>query len=788
MSLMKRIFKLTAVSAALLAAYGVEPVAAQQEDTEAAQAAEPVPTAEPVQTIEPVLAPEPTQAAETEPAAEPAQAPEAESTTEQQPAAADEEVTRLTEPESSVSIGIGNWDRDRHREGRYDGMRESGAYGLLDAEIVKRDDATGTWYILNGRNLGLDNREIKAEWLRQGNIGLSLEYSRIPRDSPFTVNTGLQGIGTTTQIVSGAGVTTSPAFPFQDVELGTARDLTQIGIYKNIQPNLDFNLLIKNEEKNGSPQWGRGQEATFVVERIDTTTQQLEMTLSYTGEQLQLSGGYYGSRYDNKNQWVSVFASPGTGTPTILSLPLDNQAHQLFVDGGYNFGETTRGTFKLSYTRATMNEKLDISDALTTAGVAVFPGAPSKLDGEVNTTLAQLGLSARPIKNLAVVASLRYHDVQDDTPVARFIQTNPACSAGNECINNTPFSYQTITGKLEGTYRLPAGYSVTAGLEQRNQDRTVPVGTLNASGQDLERVVPMRAELDERTGRIELRRSLSETLNGSLAFVRSERDGSSFVLASAGQGGPPSDLINPIHIADRDRNKVRLALDWAPLENLSFQFGYEDARDKYHHDATRPYGLHEGSAKLYSVDGNYVLDDNWQITAWYSHDRAEATQLGSRAVNGGGTGGLTDKDSRLKDTGHSAGIGVAGNALAKLKIGTDVQWTRTNSEYHQTLLTPGTASGLTNLPDIKNTVTRVEVFGQYALRKNSDIRLDLAYERWQTDDWTWQFANGTPFVYTGVTPNPTPPPASLFTDGTTVNARPLQESAFVGVRYIFRFQ
>jgi MtrB/PioB family decaheme-associated outer membrane protein len=773
MSLMKRIFKLTAVSAALLAAYGAEPVAAQQEDTEAAQAAEPVPTAEPVQTIEPVPAPERTQAAEPEPAAEPAQAAEAESTAEQEPAAADEEVTRLTEPDSSVSIGIGNWDRDRHREGRYDGMRESGAYGLLDAEIVKRDDATGTWYILNGRNLGLDNREIKAEWLRQGNIGLSLEYSRIPRDSPFTVNTGLQGLGTTTQTVSGAGAN---AFPFRDVELGTARDLTQVGFYKNIQPNLDFNLLIKNEEKNGSPQWGRGQEATFVVEPIDTTTQQLEMTLSYTGEQWQLSGGYYGSRYDNKNKWVSVFTNGVAPPPTILSLPLDNQAHQIFLDGGYNFGETTRGTFKISYTRATMKETLDISDALRATGVAniVFPGAPSKLDGEVNTTLAQLGLSARPIKNLAVVASLRYHDAQDDTPVARFIQTNVACGAG-QCINNTPFSYQTMTGKLEGTYRLPAGYSVTAGIEQRNQDRTVPVGTV-VSGQDLERVVPMRAELDERTGRIELRRSLSETLNGSLAVLRSERDGSTFVLAGAGAGGPPSDQINPIHIADRDRNKVRLALDWAPLENLSFQFGYEDARDKYHYDAARPYGLHEGSAQLYSVDGNYVLDDNWQITAWYSHDRAEATQLGARAANGGGTGGLTDKDSRLKDTGHSVGIGVVGNALAKLKIGTDVQWTRTNSEYHQTLLTPGTTSGLTNLPDIKNTLTRIDVYGQYALRKNSDIRLDLAYERWQTDDWTWQFADSTAFTY-GTT-----------TDGTTVNAKPLQESAFVGMRYIFRFQ
>jgi hypothetical protein len=287
----------------------------------------------------------------------------------------------------------------------------------------------------------------------------------------------------------------------------------------------------------------------------------------------------------------------------------------------------------------------------------------------------------------------------------------------------------------------------------------------------------MRTEVDEITARLELRRSLSETINGSVAFLRSERDGSDYItLAPTGPGGPSSNLINPINIADRDRNKVRLGLDWAPLENLSFQFGYEDARDKYRYDVARPYGLLDGSAQLYSVDGNYVVNDNWQITAWYSHDRTEAFQLGWRAANGGGTGGVTDKESRLKDIGHSVGVGLLGSASANLKLGADVQWTRTVSEYNQTLMTPGTTSGLINLPDLTNTLTRAGLFGEYALRKNSDVRVDLVYERWQTDDWTWQFGGGTPFIY-GTT-----------TDGTTVNAKPTQESGFVGVRYVYKFQ
>ena len=52
-------------------------------------------------------------------------------------------------------------------------MRDKGAYGLLDADIVKRDDETGTWLKLKATNLGLDNRDCAASYSRQGNIAVS---------------------------------------------------------------------------------------------------------------------------------------------------------------------------------------------------------------------------------------------------------------------------------------------------------------------------------------------------------------------------------------------------------------------------------------------------------------------------------------------------------------------------------------------------------------------------------------------------------------------------------------
>lgn len=701
----------------------------------------------------------------------------------------DAEINELIKPDSSVSVGIGNWSNERHQQGIYDGMRDDGPYGLLDADINKRDDATGTWYKLKATNLGLDNREVKGEYLRQGNIGVTVEYNRLSRDNPNTFNTNLQGIGTTTQIVSNAA---SAAAPKQTVKLGTTRESVGLGIYKNLAPGLDFNLSFKNEDKNGTRQWGRGSASEFTVEPIDSTIRQIEGTLSYTTKTFQLSGGYYGSWYDTKNDLVTVFSGTLGTSPTYLSQPLDNQAHQLFLNGGYSFTPTTRATMKLSYTHATQNEHLPTQDI---AGLSLA-GSPQSLKGEIHTTLVQFGFTSRPIKDLSLVANLRYHNFDDVTPVNQFVRPVAGCSAANQCVDNTPFSYKTITGKLEGTYRLADGYNLTAGVEERRQDREVPVsnsfGTGALAGADTQRVVPMRSQVDETTWRLELRRSMSETVNGSLAYLYSQRTGSSY-LKVAGPGNSitngiaapgPSNMINPINIADRDRNKLRFALDWTPFESLSFQFNIEEGRDKYDHSTDRPYGLEEGKNRLYAFDVSYTLSEKWKFNAWYSFDQSQAKQANSRANNSGATAVLR-KDYDLQDTGNSVGLGVRGEVTSRIKLGGDLQWSRNVSRYDQDLsrLSAGTivpANFTSGLADIENKLIRLSLFSAYSLDKSSDVRIDFIHERWETDDWSWMYANGTPFVYGGT--------AAGATDGTTVTANPRQTSTFVGLRYIYKFQ
>lgn len=702
--------------------------------------------------------------------------------------AEDSDLAQYLAPESSISLGAGYWNKDRHQEGIYDGMRDQGFYGLFDADIAKRYDESGAWLLFKAHNLGLENREFRGDILRQGDIGGYLEYGKTIRDNPFTFNTGLQGIGTTRLTVGTSGTNANlGAFTKRDVDLGTSRELIRLGGFKTLLPGLELKIDFKNEEKTGTRHMGWGSAGLFSVEPIDSTIRQFEAMLQYSGERLQLSGGYYGSWYDNQNSQVleqlrglSGGTSASLAAITPISLPLSNEAHQIFVDGGYSFTPTTRGTFKVAYTRATQDE--DLPSYNLAAPNNRFINAPSHLDGKIDTTLVQLGLTSRPMPKLSINANLRYYDVDDKTPVTGFVGSNVT---GNPTVFNTPHSYTTRTGKLEATYRLPLNFSVTGGVDYSDQDRSHPtVGTV---------YVPFRSDLEETTYRVQLRRSLADSLNGTLSYLHSERDGSSYHAANGTL--PYSNQINPVHIADRTRDKWRFALDWEPMEKLSLQFRVDHSEDEYARDG-RPYGLQDGSAQVYAVDGSYTFSENWQVSAWYSYDVTKAREVGFR--QGSGTPANAIRDADIEDVGDSFGLNLRGRLTSRFDIGASFDWFRSTSSYPQdlTLLAAGTAypSGVTGpLPDIKNSLTRLKLDGKYAVDKKSDIRVDLIHERWHADDWSWTFADGSPFAYYSGTLNCNgctrvgPGTYTGVVDGTTVKAKKTQSADFIGVRYIYKF-
>lgn len=674
----------------------------------------------------------------------------------------------FTRPGSLLSIGVGNLTGQRQRLGTFDGQSQGSGRLLLETRIRKREEATGTWLTLQGRNLGLeDNRDIQLGYEKQGAWGLRLAYTQILRNAPYEVNSRNEGLGTTLQVVPKTSSTPGDGTTHP---IGTERERLTLNLFNVLNDRLKLNLGFRNETKEGTRHWGRGTNE-FLLEPVRWQMRQFEPTLSYVTQDLQLLGGYSGSWFHNDHRLVDT-VSANDGSHIYMSLPLDNEAHQFFVSGGYNVTEETRGTFKLAYTRALQNERIPTVDI---AGLS-RSGVPTHLQGRVDTTLALLGLSARPLPKLSMTAKLRYYDEKDRTPAWLIADRTSSATVPGQ-VHTTPLSIQTLSGQVEGTYRLPYQTTLTGAVEQKNQERQIPFGSdlFPVDGLDDERYVPWRTELDETTYRLRLRRPLSTTLDGSLQATRSIRTGSNYANSVKIMGNNQG-KISPFFIADRDQDKLRLAMDWRPFERLGLQFGVENIWDRYNLGQD-PYGRQKGEAQLYSVDLDYAPTDQWLWTAWYSYDNNKTWQKSGR-WNGTGIHEV-DKESVLADRGSTVGLGVRNQWSDKVLWGTNFQRSLSKTSFDDYVtrdpnpLNTSTTypTGLVpDLPDITAPTIRLNAFIEYKGLPGT-LRWDFIHERWRTDEWIWQFSNGSPYVY-GTT-----------TDGTLISSEEGQTSNYVGVRY-----
>ena len=664
----------------------------------------------------------------------------------------DDEIARLKTSESELSAGVGYVSDDNQRFGQYTGLNERGAYLLLDADVARRDDATGTWLRLTGRNLGLDSRGLRFEHERQGNWGYFIEWDQIPRFDPYTVNTGLVGIGTASQtpvtITPGAGA---------DYRLSTEREVLTAGLRKALSRNLGLQVVLRNEEKDGSRRWGQGTFGTwrFLAEPIDQTTRQLDATLSYATEKLQLSGGYYASTFENRNQLLAVNGAPLFAGSDQMVLPPDNQSHQLHLAGGYSFTPDTRATFKAAYGRILQDE------SFPTTPVA---GAPGKLDGRIDTALLQAGLVTRVMRELTVRANLRYENRDDKTPVFRYFPSQNTVGATNDGTNETR-DIRTTAGKLEATYRLPLALSLTGGVDYVEKKRNSPPV----------RSVDFREKTDETTLRAELRRAIGATLTGAVSYAHGERRGSEWLTNFGNQTAVTTgDLIAPLHLADRDRDQVGVTLNWMPLDPLSLNFQASAARDDYESRGFTPFDLgpRRGQALFLSIDAGYAFSDALQGTAWASRsvDKYENAlcQSAAAAVNANScvaTAANPVWGADLRHAQNSLGLGLRAKASARTDLGADVAYSELTDEMGTFAITPAVA--LPVLPDVHSKLTTLTLFAKYALQRNSGIRLQYVYDRYKTDDWTWN--------------------SWIYSDGTRVLEEPNQEVHFIGVAYYYRF-
>ena len=623
-------------------------------------------------------------------------------------------------PQSAIDVGTTGVAGDTRYFGMFNGMTEDGIYANANADLALRDDATGTWLWFAANNLGLDNREFRFEHERQGDWKYFIDFSQFTQRNPLQITTGLTGIGEPVQAVSG----TTP----REVDLETGRNGIKLGFGKRFGRNMDLKVGFRNEQKRGERQWG-AQGFNFITEPVDFVTREVTATSSYTGKRLQLTGGYIGSFFVNDNEVLDNDSSQPR-----IALPPDNEAHQVHLAGAYAVAPATRATFKVSYGLAIQNE--GFFTAPTFAG-----NDRRDLGGRVDTTLAQVGLSARPMPKLAINAKLRYEDRDDRTERTQYIT-----ASGTRSGFNIPFSRTTMKGDLEASYTLPKRFRLIGRVKQENWNRSKP----------LLRQASFRDDTYETSLEIELRRALVDNLGGSVAYTRSMRNGSEWHDGTDAR-------IDAINLADRDRDKLRLSLSWAPREKFSAQLRLEYSADTYD---SRPLGPRSGSMLMASIDMGYQLSRHWNVSAWTSFNDLRLDQASNGDGTDAGGGGVTDEDwaADLHHLGASVGFAVRGRLMDRLTTGAEVQYSTDRSKHELTGLE---ASVIPNLPDIRYQQASVGLFLDYKLSTNGRVRLNYGYSRISAQDWTWQ--------------------TWTYADGTTVGIPEREDTHFIGIAYSHRW-
>ncbi|WP_161493252.1 MtrB/PioB family decaheme-associated outer membrane protein [Zoogloea sp. LCSB751] len=682
-----------------------------------------------------------------------------------------DEVEELTSPnKTEAALNLPYYSAVNPLYRQYSGVNNEGFNGNVDIDVVRRDEEA-KWFKLNARNLGLRTQELDIRYEKQGDWSLGLSYDQIPRYAPYDVTTAVQGVGRNTIVqpnIASTAVSGNNPNAY-DVTLKTERAITTLTASKFVAEGLKLGFSFKNEDKTGTRMDGvRGVAGTgtpnlysgflFSPEPIDQNHKQFEATVDYVSSKFQLTGGYYGSFLSTK--YSSLTVTPGSNTALVvpglspIALAPDNSVQQFYVNGAYNFTKDTRASLKVSYSEGRQDDNF-------LAGQATLPGIGENLMGVVRTTEVFSSITSRINKDLKLLASWRYEDRQDKTPIRLFATSTSAGVTTN--YYNNPESHVANWGKLEADYRIGGGYSVTAGFDYYDK-----------SSLEWE-----RHRVSETTSRLALRKTMSETVNGTLSLAHSERTGSDWFGATALP-------IYPVYLADRNRDKVRGMLDWSATESLNLQVAYEAYFDDYRKST---YGLDKGKGQVLSLDGSYTLSDIWKLNAWYSKQTGESSQnmQGAACTTGNNsnctvntfrTGTLIQWDATLKQNSDQFGVGVNGK-VKMVDVGAQFLYSQdTNKQLigdlpattctNATCTTTGAlASGMGVLPDTKYTQNTLKLNATYPVSKQTRVRLDYIYDLRKMDDYTW-----SQWVYA---------------DGTKVFVKPDQVTQIIGLSLLHAF-
>lgn len=590
-----------------------------------------------------------------------------------------------------------------------------------------------------------------------------------------------------------------------------------------IAPGWDARFGVREEHKDGSKLTGfafaSASTAAMLVEPVQYRTNTYEGTVNYKSEKATASVTYSYSTFRNAaSSWTAAtpFATGSVlNNQALLAGPPANEMQQLTAKGTYRIDPKNRFSYELSAASMTQNAMFNYQSG-TGWSVPV-----SSAGAKVNTESMVLRLNSRPTSNLVLNGSWKYDNRDNQTPVrtyrVAFADSATAPTASGD-ITNDPINTRKNLVNLDGEYTVSRGHTVKAsyGYEKidRGSDgngaapsRTTTVNGSTANSNDF--TLPVHVTKENTFG-LEYRNTALENITGRLAYSWSERrakDYSSPSFAATTNNLQP--LTNAYYagfrdyfVADRNRDRARVNVNWQANDQWSFGMTAEYNRDDYANAA-----LTSSKTSSVTLDANFTPSENLTLSPYYTYEDRKSSLTGVYIIGSTANANVSRNNTVTSYTGctattqcilanwtwgldqadkvHTLGLSgkFKGAMGGKLELKGDILYIQSNTPVTAkgggTLTSDGATTPTylwlapASFPDITSRTVQVKLQGDYKVNKTSTVRVAYQYTKLVSSDWQYD-------AYTNPVAMQTYIGTGMTSSNYTVNA--------VGVSYVHKFQ
>jgi MtrB/PioB family decaheme-associated outer membrane protein len=664
---------------------------------------------------------------------------------------------------ADINIGGQTTNADKD-SAKFEEYREVPDGTIVPKFRISLENKKGNYYLdMRGKNVSRDDENYLFRFGRYGCYDLEFEWNEIPHNfskdgrTIFTRQSeGVYTISDEIQRTLQTGVIPIDNFlsDAKLIDLELKREKARGSFrYTPILP-LNIKLDFSYEKRDGGrpigSTFGEGN-ITELPEPIKYRTTDLGLSAEYAKDLWLLKLEYKLSLFQNEIDtltWDNPYRLIDLTVPEAqdfsyeagssrgrMGLPPDNTAHTVSLTGMWKALKATRIFGTVSYSLWKQDEDFI---PYTINSVISTPQLPrNSLDAEMKNLLLNFGINSRVTKDFSINAKFRYYDMNNDTPILEFpgqVFYDAVWEDGGR--KNLPIDRTEKQGSIELTYNLPMRSSATFGYTREDVDRDY--------------------EEAHRTTEDKYKFSIDSHLTDSamcrLSYEHSRRgsDYNSNIPAILGHV-PSGTSDNPPGLrkyfeAARNRDEVKLFLDFDPTDSLSISTSYLYGNDDYNGSM---YGLHNDTNHAASLDLNYSPNDKLSLYGFYSFEDHDAEQWAME--HNTRSPSLDPGDNwraNTEDKVNTIGAGIQASLIPD-KLNFDSSYSYSRARAKISLYSPpgGTGKHTKNdpaldFPEPDNTDLHIlQCRFNYLLRKNVNVTLGYWFERYNLDDYAKENLN-----------------------------------------------